>query len=250
MWLNDGKGNFRDSGQVFDEGDTHVHGMALGDVDGDGRPDIVLAMTTPGRAGKIYLNDGKGRFHDSGQIIGHQWAHSVALGDLNGDGHLDIFLACGEPRTGTPNEVWLNDGKGHFRDSGLRLGDAFSWDVALGDLNGDGRLDAFVANLRLADDSKNPPVFGGVPAEVWLNTTASTTTWGRPLPARLPWSSPRALFRTDTFTAAWRFRPMAARCAGRAFPRLPVRVPPRSYALPARMDVGRNRRRLLLRRRE
>jgi dipeptidyl aminopeptidase/acylaminoacyl peptidase len=186
VWLNDGKGNFRDSGQVFDEGDTHVHGMALGDVDGDGHPDIVLAMTTPGRAGKIYLNDGKGHFHDSGQIIGHQWAHSVALGDLNGDGHLDIFLACGEPHPGTPNEVWLNDGKGRFRDSGLRLGNAFSWDVALGDLNGDGRLDAFVANLRVADDSKNPPVFGGVAAEVWLNTTASTDYLGQAPPGETP----------------------------------------------------------------
>ncbi len=95
----------------------------------------------------------------------------VALGDFDGDGSLDVFLACGEPRTGTPNEVWLNDGKGHFRDSGVRLGNVFSSGVALGDLNGDGRLDAFVVNLRLVDGAKNPPVFGGVPAEVWLNTS-------------------------------------------------------------------------------
>lgn len=88
---------------------------------------------------------------------------------------LDVFFANGEPETGTPSEVWLNDGKGYFRDSGLRLGSAFSWDVALGDLNGDGRLDAFVANLRLIDGSKNPPVFGGTPAEIWLNTTPRTS---------------------------------------------------------------------------
>ena len=42
--------------------------------------------------------------------------------------------------------------------------------VALGDFNGDGRLDVFVANLRLVDGSQNPPVFGGSPAEVWINT--------------------------------------------------------------------------------
>jgi probable HAF family extracellular repeat protein len=70
--------------------------------------------------------------------------------------------------------VWLNDGKGNFRDSGLRLGNAFSWDVALGDINGDGKLDAFVANLRIADNTKNPPVFGGAPAEIWLNTVPRT----------------------------------------------------------------------------
>lgn len=174
VWLNDGKSNFKDGGPI-DYGENHAHGVALGDVNGDGWLDIVMACTTPGQAGKVYLNDGKGHFHDSGQILGHRWVHSVALGDLDGDGSLDVFFACGEPETGTPNEVWLNDGKGNFRDSGLRLGNAFSWDVALGDLNGDGRLDAFVANLRLVDGSKNPPIFGGVPAEIWLNTTPNGT---------------------------------------------------------------------------
>jgi hypothetical protein len=70
----------------------------------------VLALTMPGHAGRTYLNDGKGRFRDCGQIIGHQWVQSVALGDLNGDGSLGIFLACGSPHSGTPSEVWLNNG--------------------------------------------------------------------------------------------------------------------------------------------
>ena len=129
-------------------------------------------MTASGRAGKVYFNDGKGGFRDSGQNIGHRWVHAALLGDFDGDGSLDLFLVCGEPASGTPNEVWLNDGHGRFRDSGLRLGSAFSWDAALGDFNGDGRLDAFVVNLRVADGSKAPPVFGGETAEVWLNTTS------------------------------------------------------------------------------
>lgn len=176
VWLNDGKGNFRDSGQILDPGAGHIEGLALGDVNGDGALDLVVALVlAPDRAAAVYLNDGKGHFRDSGQRIGHRWGNSVALGDLNGDGSPDIFLACGEPHTGTPNEVWVNDGKGRFRDSGLRLGNAFSNDVALGDLNGDGLVDAFVVNLRLVDGSKNPPVFGARPAEVWLNTSAKPT---------------------------------------------------------------------------
>ena len=171
VWLNDGKGNFHDSGQVFDQGNNHVQGVALGDLDNDGRPDLVLAMTAPGRAGKVYHNDGNGRFSDTGQSIGHRGTNAVVLGDFDGDGALDLLLVCGEPATGTPNEVWLNDGHAVFHDSGLRLGSAFSWDAAVGDLNGDSRPDVFVVNLRVAGGSKTSPVFGGEAAEVWLNTT-------------------------------------------------------------------------------
>lgn len=174
VWLNDGHGGFRDSGQILDEADRHVHGVAIGDFDGDNLPDIVLALITPGEAGKIYFNTGQGRFRESGQKLGDQWAHGVAPGDLDCDGDLDVFLVCGDPKNGTPNQVWLNDGQGRFIDSGLRLGNAYSRGAALGDLDGDGHLDAFVANLRLADASKIPWVFGGATPEVWLNTTRCT----------------------------------------------------------------------------
>jgi hypothetical protein len=73
---------------------------------------------------------------------------ALALGDLNGDGALDAFIVKVQTRTqgGMPNEVWFNDGLGNFADSGQRLGDDESYSVALGDLNGDGFLDAVVGN--------------------------------------------------------------------------------------------------------
>jgi hypothetical protein len=46
----------------------------------------------------------------------------------------------------TPNRLWLNDGSGYFFDSNLRLGFDKSQAIALGDLDGDGSLDGFVAN--------------------------------------------------------------------------------------------------------
>lgn len=171
IWLNDGNGVLRDSGTCFDLGRDHVHGVTLGDLRGSGRLDLIFAVTRPGRAGKVYFNDGNAVFRDSGQFIGHSWTHAVAMGDFDGDGRPDLFLVCGDPKPGTPNEVWLNDGKGIFRDSGVRLGNAFSSAVAVGDVNSDGKQDAVVSNLRVADDSKMPPVFGGLAAEVWLNTS-------------------------------------------------------------------------------
>jgi hypothetical protein len=175
VWLNDGHGHFRDGEQVFDLDGHHVHGAMLTDLNGDGAPDLVLGLTTPGNAGRVFLNDGRGRFRDTGQNLGHTWVHSVSSGDFDGDGTPDLFLVCGDTAGGTPNEVWLNDGRGTFRDSGMRLGNACSWDGAAGDLNEDGRADAFVVNLRVIDASKPPPVFGGVPAEIWLSQGADAS---------------------------------------------------------------------------
>jgi FG-GAP-like repeat len=80
-------------------------------------------------------------------------AQGVALGDLDGDGDLDAFFANNsvmtleaDTDTPQPNTVWWNDGRGNFTDSGRRLGLSHSTDVALGDLDGDGDLDAWVTN--------------------------------------------------------------------------------------------------------
>jgi hypothetical protein len=162
--LNDGRGRFTETGQVFDEGLRHSHGLALGDLDRDGDLDLVL-VTQQAPFARIYLNDGKGRF-TAARTLGTNSAEKVALADLDGDGSLDIFLACIGP-----NEVWLNDGQGHFSDSQLRLGTEWSWEVAVGDINNDGLPDLFVVNLGI--DRTAPPenMMKGRFAEVWLNTS-------------------------------------------------------------------------------
>ncbi len=156
-------GSLVDSGQL--PGSSVSYAVALGDLDGDGDLDAFVGnynlYTDVGLPDKVWLNDGgrqggtPGTFSDSGQSLGATRSRSVALGDLDGDGDLDAFVANGGHGTGEPNSVWLNDGLGTF---GLAhsLSDYLSQDVALADLDGDGDLDAWVAN--------------GSPANrVWLN---------------------------------------------------------------------------------
>jgi len=150
VWLNDGMGNYTDSGQSL--GNSNSADVKLGDLDADGDLDALIAE---GNSMEVWLNDGKGIFADSGQLIGNSNSNGAALGDMDGDGDLDAFVASANS---DPNEVWLNDGTGIFTDSGQHLGESSSNDVALGDVDGDGDLDVFVANAG--------------PNEVWLNKTA------------------------------------------------------------------------------
>lgn len=148
VWLNNGTGQFTDSGQRLAPAQWTLN-IATGDVDGDGDLDAYFARAVASPTDLLYLNDGQGKFSDSGQTLDPSLTNALRLGDLDGDGDLDAFVANGNVETSTggqPNRVYLNDGTGKFTDSGQRLGTAISNSVELADLDGDGDLDALVAN--------------------------------------------------------------------------------------------------------
>ena len=171
IWLGDGKGNFTEKELLSVNFQTR--GAILADFNGDGKLDILLVkgyqITGGDNWSKILFNDGNGNFTDSNQKLNSGYNVAEAkVADLNGDGFPDIFFANGMPNDkGQPNTVWINDGKGNFTDSGLRLGNSNSLAVALGDIDGDGDVDALVANVNLTT--------GKSFANVYFNTTKTPT---------------------------------------------------------------------------
>jgi len=119
---------------------------SLGDLDGDGDLDLVLAK---GRhwplVDYVLLNDGTGGFEERHEVGGSaDRTYTAALADLDGDGDLDLVVGNDRP---DDKRVYANDGSGHFELAGT-FGEA-QWptrNVTVADLNGDGRPEIVVAN--------------------------------------------------------------------------------------------------------
>ena len=131
-----------------------ARGVAVGDLNGDGYQDAVFinSFTSPTESfftgSVVTINDGEGNLTVS-QYISH--ASDIALGDLDGDGDLDAFLVNRDNQHVGGNqealdEIWLNDGQGHFIKSSQFFEMEDSVVVKLNDIDQDGDIDAVVAH--------------------------------------------------------------------------------------------------------
>ena len=119
--------------------------VSMGDLDGDGDLDLVLAKGrhTP-ILDRVLLNDGKGGFAASDLGPTADRTYTAALADLDGDGDLDVITS-----NDTPDRklVYLNDGRGRFTVAGTWGEPKWSTrNATVADLNGDGRPDVIAAN--------------------------------------------------------------------------------------------------------
>ncbi len=125
---------------------TSGAGVAAGDVDGDGWCDLYFCGME--NANALYRNLGNGKFEDvtgsAGVACAGQYSTGAVLADIDGDGDLDLLVNS----LGGGTRLFLNDGRGHFREAteaGLvrKFG---STSMALGDIDGNGTLDLYVCN--------------------------------------------------------------------------------------------------------
>jgi len=167
-------GDFKQGNSIAPQEYPHdwssIGSIALGDLNNDGRLDALVgyccSIVIEGQAGEdkfhpflpfVWINT----LDENGFLRGHSLNLSSlgdlpmrpTLGDLDGDGDLDVLAAILPPKGAhydSADRVLLNDGSGSFADSGQRLenastsGAAASAGVALGDLDGDGDLDALI----------------------------------------------------------------------------------------------------------
>jgi hypothetical protein len=141
--------------------------IATGDLNGDDKIDAFVAgccygmgPTQPGHASLyapslswIWINDSNVELPHTGHSVpmdslDGRPIREAALGDVDGDGDVDVFAAVGKPTLGTTESLddllLLNDGTGRLAALDQHLGNTDSTSVALGDVDGDGRLDALV----------------------------------------------------------------------------------------------------------
>ncbi|MEZ5285673.1 MAG: CRTAC1 family protein [Vicinamibacterales bacterium] len=186
LFENDGTGRFADVSDSHGIASLTGYGMgaATGDYDNDG--DVDLYVTGFGRT-HLLQNDGRGHFTDVTEAAGvgaAGWSTSATFTDVDADGWLDLFVTryidwtpdrerecfsltgqvdyCSPRNYDAPSTdlLFLNTGRGTFTDSSQSAGLVAAVGNGLGvvadDVNGDGRMDLFVAN-------------DGMPNHLWIN---------------------------------------------------------------------------------
>lgn len=164
VYRNDGKGTFTDISAASGVGAFIGNGLgvAVGDYDDDGRPDVFVA--NDGVPNFLFHNEGGGRFSEVGLLAGVSVARDgraragmgTEFADYNGDGRLDLVVTNHEFET---HSLFGNDGNGIFVDRTIEAGlsaPTLPWvgfGVAFFDADNNGDLDLGIVNGHVIDNT-------------------------------------------------------------------------------------------------
>ncbi len=156
--LGNGDGTFQPA-VSYNSGGQGARSVAIADVNGDGKPDAVVANVcytnsdcSRGLA-SVLLGNGDGTFQPAASYdSGGEYASSIAVADINGDGKADLVIANqtdsdGNWQDGSVTAILLGDGDGTFQPAvSYASGDYDGSSIVVVDVNGDGKSDVVMAN--------------------------------------------------------------------------------------------------------
>jgi hypothetical protein len=133
--------------------------VAIGDFNSDGVTDLVVANASGSPSVSILLGKGDGTFQAAVSYPAGNAPYAVAVGDFNGDGIADLAVTnYNFSNTGVSLNILLGNGDGTFRSAVSYPVSDSQVSLALGDFNGDGRVDIAAPNYG----SKTVSIFLGV----------------------------------------------------------------------------------------
>src|SRR5690349_10099019 len=128
-------------------------GVAIGDINNDGLPDIFFTANMG--PCHLYVNEGDFHFRDITKSAGvggrDDWKTGACLADVNGDGLLDIYL-CYSGKGNRANELYINKGNNQFSERAAQYGlddQGCSTQAVFFDFDLDGDLDCYVLNHNI-----------------------------------------------------------------------------------------------------
>lgn len=172
LMLNDGSGHFEEASEgriPYRDGPEETRQADLGDVDGDGDPDLFFAnvrafVRDADPTNRLLINDGTGHFTTAGtdrMPVDEDRSFGGSFVDVDGDGDPDVVTSNSDVNMergrieSAPWRVYLNDGSGTFREA---TGEVFpggttgvGFDVEQADLDGDGLPDLFLSSRGTVD---------------------------------------------------------------------------------------------------
>jgi len=145
--------------------------LGFADINGDGYPDIIAHSLFPNpQAGipfqhLVFLNNGDGTFKNFSTESGLRKVQAgfFAFADVDNDGDQDCFAGIDIPMAGHTNQIYLNDGKGHFTlkaNSGVNVKNLLAMNAVFADFNNDGKLDLYIGSGGSTYRMKDSLFFG------------------------------------------------------------------------------------------
>jgi hypothetical protein len=190
IFLGNGDGTFATPNPFATDigGSPYPNGVVAGDFNHDGHVDLAVVNSNKGDVG-VLLGDGAGNFSTPTPYPISQYAYEITAADLNGDGYLDLLV----PLNSTPSNgvaVLLADSTnpGTFKaESDVAIGFSRLYSAAVGDLNGDGKVDLAVT---VQDTSIGQGIAvalgngdGTFQSANLFSTTVQSSFWDSPWPA-------------------------------------------------------------------